>query len=73
VVLPTTVQVLLDIAAIRKSNKIYRYKSMSLMENYPIFKKNNVLVNNVNDIKNEFDTSLLYDWINIKSEFLVDI
>ena len=73
VVLPTTVQVLLDIAAIRKSKKIYRYKSMSLMENYPIFKKNNVLVNNVNDIKNEFDTSLLYDWINIKSEFLVDI
>ena len=68
-----TLKVLLDIQSIRKKPIVYRYTSTSKMVNDPVF-KNNILLVEVEDIKQEMINKLKYnDWTNIPKKHLLEI
>lgn len=73
VVLLNTLNLFLDVQGMRKKPKVYRYYSLSGMENNPVF-KNNILVDDVNDIKKEVLSYIrLEGWVSIQEEYLLNI
>lgn len=71
-VIRPTLKILLDVGGIKRKPMVFRYKSMINMEFEPVYNEN-ILITSLDDILNEFETTLLHEWIEIKPEFLIDI